>query len=742
MKKLFFLCIISFILCLSFLLFQKISFNNARWLADDNVTEINKNFVIDNFSSKEELIIIFSLKQALSAHIEAINSLTNQLESINKVQYVKTPLNSKTIISDAKSINIVSFADAIKDGSLKKEDLQNKLEDSIYFKDLISKDSDKILFIISHNIADKNEFIARKNLLMKVEKIITKYSFYKRYDFSGKSFLNYSIDKENFDDLKTIFSISLLLIVAFTLIIYQNLTRVFFLFASSILCFSYTLLIFYLMDESFSILNIILPIFIIVISLSDSIFITGRAEGIFLESKQENALKEVIRATWLPCALTSITTMIGFCSFYFSEILPLKHIAFLSIPVIAGSCVIILLVNYAAIYFFYEDYYLATKQARKKSKILHYIINKSRKLIEKKYKYIVYSSFIITFIIAFGFSKIYTETNFLRIFFKDTNPVIKSSQILDKDFNGSHQIDLVLQNYDFLEIKIFKEINDLGKKLKKEESINHNASYIDIVSMVHQAFSNESLLPNNSNELSQEILFAEFSRSDKGDDLLKPYLDFSHKYTRLIVKTDNISSKEISKIVDEIKAKLQSSKIKDYFLAGNNMYFHSLNGYILETQITSFVITSLMITILILLCFGRKVAILSIIPNFLPIIITLSLISWLNIAFDFSTILIASISFGITIDSSIHLMHIYNDLLHKKSTGALLRKKLLYTIGKPMIISVVIFSLMFLIFIFSDLVLLQKFGFFGFLTIIISLLVNLLLVPSLIKIGTVVFKKS
>lgn len=753
-NKGFFLSLISILGIVFFILLQNISFDNRKWLADDHPVEINKDFVKDNFSPYEELIIIFSLKGKVfdENNLLYLKQLSDELRSHDLIHKVQTPVTSQIIVGNESSITLTSLFSAYQKGLIKdRSSLEDRFSDSIYNKILANQNFDQALVVISHKLPGRfTEYDERSEIIGDVTDIVNKYSFYHDYKFAGESFLGHQIDNLNMNNLSFLLFLSLIVTFVLLIVIYQNFLKIMLVSASSICCLIYTLLLFHLFDKEISIVSMVLPILVVVISLSDSIFIQARAELLFKSfSDRKNLIRELIKKTWMPCFLTSLTTAIGFGSFYFSKIVPLKILSYLSVVSIFGSYIIIVSLNWVSIYLLFDELKSIGINYGKK-RYLGSILNFSNNLVEVQHKKIIFFSLVIVLLFSAGLFRIYTETNFIKIFFKEKHPVSINHQIIDDEFHGSNNIDLVILNNDtplskihqlqrkeisFQDIEDFNYLNDIKYRLTSVPYVNKLLSYHDIISMVHRGFLPDAIYPYDSFQLEQELLFLEFSKNDSDDDVLEPYLNFPKTASLIEIKTDNLSSLEIDKLISEVEKITKDMKLEDgnYFLSGNNVYFHSLSKYIISTQLISVLIAFVFITLLMFVIFNIKVALFSIVPNFFPPLITLGAVSWLNIPFDFSTILIASISFGITIDSSIHLLHVYQSLNGSGRNDKEIRDELLNIVGSPIIISCTIFLLVFLLFVFSDIVMLIKFGVFSMVAIFSSFLINILVIPAMLK---------
>ena len=79
------------------------------------------------------------------------------------------------------------------------------------------------------------------------------------------------------------------------------------------------------------------------------------------------------------------------------------------------------------------------------------------------------------------------------------------------------------------------------------------------------------------------------------------------------------------------------------------------------------------------------------------------------------------------------LNHIHKYYYKQGARSRVLYNKLLHAVGKPMIYNCILFSVAFALFLFADLVVLIKFGFFSMIASFLSLITNLYILPSLLR---------
>jgi predicted RND superfamily exporter protein len=162
------------------------------------------------------------------------------------------------------------------------------------------------------------------------------------------------------------------------------------------------------------------------------------------------------------------------------------------------------------------------------------------------------------------------------------------------------------------------------------------------------------------------------------------------------------------------------------FLKGNSFLFESL----IKATFWSLLIISLTMTFLFP---SWRMVLIAIIPNIAPLIFTAGMMGYLGVPLKPSTILIFSISFGITVDSTIHFVSTFRRQVIQNLMPV--RKALSFTIqevGHSMVYSAIAVCSGFGIFILSDFQGTQSLGWLTGLTIFGGMAANLLLLPSLI----------
>ena len=131
-----------------------------------------------------------------------------------------------------------------------------------------------------------------------------------------------------------------------------------------------------------------------------------------------------------------------------------------------------------------------------------------------------------------------------------------------------------------------------------------------------------------------------------------------------------------------------------------------------------------------------KVGLISMIPNVLPIIVTLGFMSLTNMSLDLFTMLVGAIVIGLSVDDTVHFFHNFSKN-HKN--GFSVRRSIQETMhgtGRALVATSIVLSLGFFVYTFASLSNLINFGILAGGSILVALISNIILGPALLSLIT------
>jgi predicted RND superfamily exporter protein len=248
------------------------------------------------------------------------------------------------------------------------------------------------------------------------------------------------------------------------------------------------------------------------------------------------------------------------------------------------------------------------------------------------------------------------------------------------------------------------EIEKLYKKYDKKKSIS----------------ALEELLWNNngiSNNLSEKYIKTEADRFDYDSD--------PHAFLAKFYKDKDFKQ--------NVRASIDHEYF-DFTLTGTSIVASEGTHYMVLNLFTSLLFAILAISILMAILFRSwRMVMISLIPNFIPLLFTAGVMGWLGIPLKPSTLLVFSIAFGISVDDTIHYLAKYRQELKTKRWDQ--KECIIMAIreaGLGMFYTSIILFSGFIMFAFSQFGGTQALGLLVSLTLLVAMITNLVVLPSLL----------
>lgn len=196
------------------------------------------------------------------------------------------------------------------------------------------------------------------------------------------------------------------------------------------------------------ILSSMLPIFLMSISIVDSVHVLSEFFDVYTEEKgRKQTIKEVMDTLFVPILYTSLTTAAGFLSLTLTSIPPARVFgAFLSIGVmIAWLCTILFVPAYVMLIpeRSLKNFGLSAQQADKQNWLTRFL-RFTGMLTHRHAKLVICTLMILVGVAVWGISQIQINDNYAKRFTK-SHPIRKADIALNKHFGGTYTAYLILE---------------------------------------------------------------------------------------------------------------------------------------------------------------------------------------------------------------------------------------------------------------------------------------------------------
>lgn len=530
-------------------------------------------------------------------------------------------------------IEILTFFDIYKK-AIKKKDWETVLAFRKKYPHLnfsLLKDKTMAFIVLIDPNAESNEI----NSIIKTFKE-NYYLKKKEVSFAGLPYMNSLLDYYSNDIKIKIFPI--LFLVAFVLCIFftKSLKNAAILFLPSFSSFMVSLGLIKLMFESLNMVTSIVPLLIFVVNLSLGFHL-------FFATREERSFRLGFLDKKFPILLMIITTCVGFGALGVSEILVIRQFSYAAVLSILSGLVISLLWFYAI----YGDDPLPEYETLG-------LLKSSDKYFKKSlsYKFIAFFSLISIGISVLIFPKMNILTDALRFFPKGTD-IRKQVLEVNKNVLGVPLFEVLLypekiEGFDYIDLKHINWLEELVKtafRRTKHKLISVN----QLVKESNKLYSGNPKLP-----LASSAYYLLKSGFPPNIQEMYPTQEL-YRFTIFGNPTD---AKDYFEDLKILKSRFKNSYIKAEV---NGIYYNLMHTQ--ETLIkvlgTSFLISLLIISFLgFLFLKDIKIFFIFLLTNLVPITTTLIFIYVCDLSLNIASVMTFSISLGMIVDSSFHLVHV------------------------------------------------------------------------------------
>jgi len=681
-------------------------------------------FTLDHFNSwydlSNEVLEINGVQEVVSVS-RLYNLIRN--DSLKKFQFL--PISSQRAKSqqEVDSIKHIIYSLPLYDGRL------------------FNKETDVSLMMITLKKEVLNSK-ARIGLVKKIKETIDKFGDEFKIDvkYSGLPYIRTVTSKKIQDELLLFVLLSLVITSILLFILFRSGRAVLFAMLVVIIAVIWVLGTTVLFGYKITILTGILPPLLIVIGVENSIFLLNKYLNEYrLHGNKVKALSRMISRIGNANLLTNATTAAGFAAFIITSnelLVDFGVIASVNILVTYLLSLFIL-----PILFSYFPVPKAKHLQHLDKGFISLIVTKVTNIILTKRTviYIITSIFFVAAI--YGITLLKTTGNIVDDISKKEK-LYKDMIFLEQNFNGVMPLEITVntkKKNGILRLSTLKKIDQLQDTLALYNEFSKPISVVEVVKSAKQAFykGNEKMysLPNNQEKNFILSYVPDMGSGKKG--ILNAFVDSSFQTTRISVQMANIGTNDIDRILTDIQPKIDSifpPNKYDVSLTGTSVVFLKGTNYLVKNLFMSLMLAILIITILMALIFSSaRMILISLIPNIIPQILTAGMMGYFDIPIKPSTILIFSIALGISVDNTIHFLSRYRlQLRHNdwKIRPAVLAA--LIETGYSMIYSAIVLFFGFYIFTLSSFGGTEALGYLVSFTLVIALLSNLFVLPSLL----------
>jgi len=494
-----------------------------------------------------------------------------------------------------------------------------------------------------------------------------------------------------------------------------------------------------LLDFKLTSLSGLIPPLIIVIGVPNCVFLLNKYHSEYKNhGNRIKALVRVISKIGNATFLTNLTTALGFATFIFTQSDVLRQFGIVASLNILGIFLLSILLIPIIFSYLPEPKTRHLKHLQKRW--LDTVVSALVRWVNDKRRWVYATTAIVIVVAIYGTALIQTTGNIVDDL-PEGDTVIEDLHFFETNFHGVMPFEVLVDTQrkgQIVKDKNLKRIEELQGLIHSYPEFSKSLSMVDALKFGKQAFYNGSPEKYSLIRGSEKGFISPYlSHEEEGKNIGGLFMDSTKQVGRISAQMADIGTERMEDIINEMKPRIDSIfPTEDYHvtLTGTSIVFLKGTRYLVSNLMTSLILAILVISVIMYILFGSvRMVLISLLPNMVPLLCTAGLMGFAGVPIKPSTILVFSIAFGISVDDTIHFLAKYRQELDARAgrmKEAVIRA--VKETGVSMIYTSIVLFFGFSIFTSSKFGGSQAIGILASFTLLVAMLSNLVLLPSLL----------
>jgi len=554
---------------------------------------------------------------------------------------------------------------------------------------------------------------------------------------SGQPLITYTLTRAMVDDMPQMFAAAMIVIGLLIAALFRRFTPVWLSAAIVVLSLSSTIGIAELLGIAFGLPAQILPTFVLAIGVGYavhlfSLFYRGTAHG----QDRLAAIEAAFRHAGMPIAMTAVTTTAGLLSFLAAEMQPVADLGRLGAIAVAVTWLYSMTVLPAAL----SLLPLRAGSIRGVEGGARFLTACARLSVESP-RVVVGIVAVLAILSLTQLPKLEIGANPVE-YFPETHDLRRSVTYADQRLGGIQTVEIVVDTghenglYEPDNLAILEDLDQLMAEVAASgEAVGQAFSVLEVVKETHQALNENRAefyaVPADRLLIAQELLLFENSGADDLEDLV----DTGFSKARISVRTsweDGVEKLRflqalMPQITDRVAGRAEVS------ITGGASLVARVATATLESMLQSYTLALALITPLMILLIGSlRSGLVSMVPNLVPILMTMAFVILIGERFDVFTMLGGCIAIGLAVDDSIHFISSFRRDLALSGDPIQAVERTMETTGRALLFTTIVLVSGFLVLGLSSMENFANLGWITAMAIALAFVLDVTVTPALL----------
>lgn len=401
------------------------------------------------------------------------------------------------------------------------------------------------------------------------------------------------------------------------------------------------------------------PIMVMTLAVADTIHVLYSMGNVMRQGMpKREAIVESLRVNFGPIFITSVTTAIGFLSLNFNDSPPLRDVGNMTaIGVIAAWIYSVTLLPAMLAFLPYKVKPVTQLLNTPMSRFADFVVRRRQLLL------LGMGAFVL--LMASGVPRNISDDRFIR-FFDETITFRTDTSYVNDNLAGIYTMSFSMNSGiegGVADPEFLRKVDRFTDWLKSQPEVTNVQTITDIFKRLNKNLHGDDpsfyRLPDNDELAAQYLLLYEMSLPFGLD--LGNQLDINKQSTRLIVVTEDISSKQTREFTARASDWLNANMPELHADGvGPSVMFSNISKRSFDSMISGTIVALIGVSLLLILALRSfKFGLLSLIPNIAPMLIAFGVWGFVVVKMSFTMSVVMGMTLGIVVDDTVHFLSKY-----------------------------------------------------------------------------------
>jgi predicted RND superfamily exporter protein len=350
------------------------------------------------------------------------------------------------------------------------------------------------------------------------------------------------------------------------------------------------------------------------------------------------------------------------------------------------------------------------------------------------YRWVVIGgSAVVMAVVGIGIKKVEVETDVIVWFSRD-HPIRLAYGAIRERFSGISPINLVVEapaGRSVTEPLVVQRLEELTRFLEATPEVGKAISLADPVAQMHEGFAGVpgTPLPTRHDLIEQYLLLLEAKPQ------IQDLVTTDRGRANVLMRVNDNGSSSLLEVAAEAEDWWSSNGVDGYSARATGiMYeFARAEDEIARGQIRGLGFALIAVAVVLFAVLGSvRLALISLVPNALPVAVAFGLMGYLGIALDAGTIVVGNLALGIAVDDTLHVANRFHSRVEAGESPLEALHWALERVLSPVVYTTIVVALGFAVLGLSGLMFTRNLGLLTAFILVLCLLADVILLPALL----------